>query len=126
MLAVAARLRASDDFRRTVRQGVRVARPTLVVHARTHHSPPGGSSTQVGFVVSKAVGGAVVRNRVKRRLRHLSRPLVASSSDLHVVVRALPAAAQASSDTLASDLVGAWQATVKRLATSPRAEGSAP
>ncbi|WP_022908882.1 ribonuclease P protein component [Aestuariimicrobium kwangyangense] len=126
MLAVAARLRASDDFRRTVRQGVRVARPTLVVHARTHHSPPGVPSTQVGFVVSKSVGGAVVRNRVKRRLRHLSRPLVESSSDLHVVVRALPAAASASSDTLASDLAGAWQATVRRLSTSTPARGTAP
>ena len=28
---------------------------------------------RVGFVVSKAVGNAVVRNRVKRRLRHLAR-----------------------------------------------------
>ena len=32
---------------------------------------------RVGFVVSKAVGGAVVRNRVKRQLRAASRPLVA-------------------------------------------------
>ena len=28
---------------------------------------------RVGFVVSKAVGNAVIRNRVKRRLRHLMR-----------------------------------------------------
>lgn len=125
MLAAAARLTASDDFRRTVRSGVRVARPTLVVHARTNNSPPvidqaaseltAPSSTQVGFVVSKSVGGAVVRNRVKRRLRHLSRPLAESAPGLHVVVRALPAAAGASSETLSADLAGAWQAGVRRL-----------
>ncbi|MGJ6981581.1 ribonuclease P protein component [Aestuariimicrobium soli] len=128
MLAAAARLRASDDFRRTVRSGVRVARPTLVVHARTHLSPPvtdvaespaTASSTQVGFVVSKSVGGAVVRNRVKRRLRHLARGLVTSSATdaggLHVVVRALPAAAGASSDRLEADLTGAWRACEARL-----------
>ncbi len=34
------------------------------------------SPTRAGFVVSKAVGGAVVRNKVKRRLRHLMRERV--------------------------------------------------
>lgn len=60
---------------------------------------------RAGFVVSKAVGNAVVRNRVKRRLRHLVRARLASlpeSADL--VVRALPAAAAASGPELASDL----------------------
>lgn len=65
--------------------------------------------------MSKSVGGAVVRNRVKRRLRHLSRPLAESSPGLHVVVRALPAAAGATSQTLAADVAGAWQACVRRL-----------
>ncbi|MDU7025398.1 MAG: ribonuclease P protein component, partial [Cutibacterium acnes] len=49
---------------------------------------------RVGFVVSKTVGNAVTRNRVKRRLRHLCRPLVDELEDgTVVVVRALPAAA---------------------------------
>ena len=59
----------------------------------------------MGFVVSKAVGGAVVRNRVKRRLRHLVRERL---SDLPasgvLVVRAQPAAASASYAVLAADL----------------------
>lgn len=55
--------------------------------------------------MSKAVGGAVVRNRVKRRLRHL----VAERLDLlppgsMLVVRALPAAAEADYATLGRDL----------------------
>jgi len=65
--------------------------------------------TRVGFVVSRAVGGAVVRNRVKRRLRALSRPLVMADATqrYHVVVRALPAAAT-QPGRVAEDLTTAW------------------
>lgn len=60
---------------------------------------------RAGFVVSKAVGPAVTRNRVKRRLRHL----VAARLDrlprgCVLVIRALPAAATAASGELARDL----------------------
>lgn len=51
---------------------------------------------RVGFVVSRAVGGAVVRTRVKRRLRHLARERLASlPGGCVLVVRAQPAAAEA-------------------------------
>jgi ribonuclease P protein component len=63
---------------------------------------------QVGFTVSKAVGNAVTRNRVKRRLRHLTREhlpaLEALPGRAAVVVRALPAAAEASYANLDADL----------------------
>lgn len=60
---------------------------------------------RVGLVVSKAVGNAVVRNRVKRRLRHLAREqLCALPGSVVLVVRALPASAGASYDELSSDL----------------------
>ena len=59
----------------------------------------------VGLVVSRAVGNAVVRNRVKRRLRHLAREHVSSlPGSCVLVVRALPAAGAASSQLLADDL----------------------
>lgn len=60
---------------------------------------------RVGLVVSKAVGGAVVRNRVKRRLRHLLREALPSlSAGELLVVRALPAAGGAPWTELRSDL----------------------
>ena len=55
--------------------------------------------------MSKAVGNAVVRNRVKRRLRALSVGSLADLPDSSVlVVRALPPAAEASSVELGADL----------------------
>ena len=58
-----------------------------------------------GFVVSKAVGGAVVRNRVLRRLRHqVAGRLDTVPPGAQLVVRALPAAATASSVELGTAL----------------------
>ncbi len=60
---------------------------------------------RVGLVVSKAVGNAVTRNRVSRRVRHLVRPRLDRLPDAALlVVRALPPAAEASSVVLARDL----------------------
>ena len=65
----------------------------------------GPASPRVGFVVSRAVGNAVVRNRVRRRLRHLVRNRLGGlPPGAVVVVRALPDAAGASYDELRGDL----------------------
>jgi ribonuclease P protein component len=103
------RLTSSDDFRACVRRGVRVGRDTLVVHALRTPRPP----SRAGFVVSKAVGNAVTRNRVKRRLRHLAAAsLPASPVCLDLVVRALPGAA---SGDLRGDFLDAFSVAVGRL-----------
>jgi ribonuclease P protein component len=109
VLPVAHRLTAGDGFRRTVRSGCRAGTHTLVAHVAVDHdghaTAPG---SRVGFVVSKAVGNAVVRNRVKRRLRHLVRGHLASLEQLPrpvvLVVRALPPAAGATYAELGADL----------------------
>ena len=60
---------------------------------------------RAGFVVSKAVGNAVVRHRVTRRLRHLvASRLDALPAGAMLVVRALPPAATATSRELGADL----------------------
>lgn len=59
----------------------------------------------MGFVVSKAVGNAVTRHRVARKLRHLMRDrLPALPAGILVVVRALPPSAAAGTHELARDL----------------------
>lgn len=108
VLAADHRLADPDLFRAASRRGRRAGARTLVVHlllpeARQVTGAPG--ACRVGFVVSKAVGNAVVRNRVKRRLRHAVRPLLERLPDGAVlVVRAQPAAAAASYPMLSADL----------------------
>jgi ribonuclease P protein component len=91
------RLRERADFTTAVRGpgASRAGGRLIVVHANRTDAraelPP-----RVGFVVSKAVGNAVVRNRTKRRLRaSVATRLDGIPAGLDLVVRANPAAAQA-------------------------------
>lgn len=56
-----------------VRRGVRAVRPNVLIEARRRSDagPPGA-----GFTASKKVGGAVLRNRARRRLREAARQLL--------------------------------------------------
>ena len=122
VLPRSARLRRSQDFSETVRRGARAGRPLLVVHLS--RSPDLGSAAsdsrpgpdpRAGFVVSKAVGGSVVRHAVARRLRHVIRPrLAALPAGTMVVVRALPGSAEASSVALGVDLDAALERALRR------------
>lgn len=104
-------MRNSADFRSTVRRGVRAGRPSVVVHARSSSA----SDVLVGLVVSKAVGNAVVRNSVKRRLRHIAKGWLADTpAGSRIVLRALPAAATRT-DALRSDVDSAWRSALDRL-----------
>lgn len=96
-------MRRREDFSAALRRGGRAGRPLLTGHllVRTGSDDP----ARAGFIVSKAVGSAVVRNKVRRRLRpvvagHL-RSLPAGSL---LVVRANPQAATACQADLAADL----------------------
>ncbi|MFE9135251.1 ribonuclease P protein component [Streptomyces sp. NPDC007355] len=115
MLPTENRLRRREDFATAVRRGRRAGRPLIVVHLRsgaTNPHAPGESAppARAGFVVSKAVGGAVVRNQVKRRLRHLVRDRLSElPPGSLVVVRALPGAGDADHAQLARDLDAALQ-----------------
>lgn len=109
MLDRANRVRRRSEYAVVIRAGRRAGRRTLVVHR--YHGADAGPA-RAGFVVSRAVGGAVVRNRVRRRLRHLVRGHLAElPPGTLLVVRALPAAAGASADQLRADLAAGISAT---------------
>ncbi len=73
----------------------------------------------VGVVVSKAIGNAVDRNLVKRRLRGLLRGrLEELAPGERMVGRALPAARGASSADLARDLETAFAGARRRVGAS--------
>lgn len=102
MLPKQHRIVRAAEFRATMRTGRRRSGAMLVTHTlRTDDSAP----ARFGFVVSKAVGGAVRRNAVKRRLRALcAERIAAGTAGVDVVVRALPGAATAPFDALRDDL----------------------
>lgn len=102
MLPRSSRLTSGEGFRLAVRRGTRAGSRTLVLH----WLPTEDDTSQVGFVVSKAVGNSVVRNRVKRRLRHLTREHLQELPGRGVlVVRANAAAGQVDHSALERDLV---------------------
>jgi ribonuclease P protein component len=106
-------VKRGDEFARAIRGGRRAGRTTLVAHLWSADRDAAESSVEeartgparAGFVVSKAVGTAVTRNRVKRRLRHLvAARLDKLPAGAVLVVRALPPAAGAAIGDLARDL----------------------
>ena len=102
MLPPRHRLRRRSDFTTVIQRGRRGSARRLVVHVAAGEDE---KPVLVGFVVSRAVGGAVVRNRVKRRLRGLvAERLDRLPPGSRVVVRALPPSAEAPTSALAEDL----------------------
>jgi ribonuclease P protein component len=78
--------------------------PGALARSTTERAPADGCP-RVGLVVSKAVGGSVVRHRVARRLRHVMRDrLDRLPPGTRMVVRALPKSAAADSTRLGSDI----------------------
>ena len=62
-------LKKNSEFRRLYAKGKSAVTPYLVVYARLTRR----SGCRVGFTVSNKLGKAVVRNRVRRRLREIYR-----------------------------------------------------
>jgi ribonuclease P protein component len=96
-------MRKRSEFTRAIRGGSRAGRPLVSGHLLCQSGSD--EPARVGFVVSKAVGGAVVRNRVRRRLRHLARGYLGSLPEGSLlVVRADPRAATARQADLAAEV----------------------
>lgn len=86
-----------------------------MVHANVTDSRA-GLPPRVGFVVSKAVGNAVVRNRTKRRLRAaVATELAGIPAGVDVVVRAQPDASGATFAELTESLKPLLHKAIRRL-----------
>jgi ribonuclease P protein component len=95
----------STEFGATVSQGVRAVQPDLVVHALRLRDESRDDGPRIGLVVSKAVGTAVQRHRVARRLRHVARAVIDELDPAdRVVIRALPSSRHAISARLQQEL----------------------
>jgi ribonuclease P protein component len=103
MLPAAARMRRRAEFAEAVRRGCRAGKPLLAGHllCRSDCAEP----ARVGFVVSRAVGPAVTRNRLRRQLRHLARGYLGRlPGGSLLVLRANPQAATARQADIAAEL----------------------
>ena len=92
MLARPNRLTRGAEYKAVVRRGRRCAGAHTVTYVNPASDPEGPA--RFGFIVSRQVGGAVVRNTIRRRLKALSaESLPTLRPGIDIVIRALPSAA---------------------------------
>jgi ribonuclease P protein component len=116
MLPRPQRLRSNQQFQRVYRSGRSWAHPLAVLHVL-----PAPSGRRLGVSVSKKVGNAVTRNRVRRRIRAIARELLPTwRQGAEAVVVARAAAADAEFAALAQAL-----SELSRRARLPREPGEA-
>ena len=104
----------STEFGATVSQGTRAAQPDLVLYT-LRSDDIGDPGPRIGLIVSKAVGNAVQRHKVSRRLRHAARAILADLDPAdRMVIRALPRSRDAISPRLEQELRTALQRIRRR------------
>ncbi|MBO0980300.1 ribonuclease P protein component [Microbacterium sp. SD291] len=102
MLARPFRLTRGSDYRLVVRRGSRCGGARVVTSML---STGESRAARFGFIISKQVGTAVVRNTVRRRLKAVCAEALARVPEgTDVVIRALPASATASYADLSADV----------------------
>ena len=90
MLARESRISSGDDYRQAMKAGIKISGTATVLYLQRDESQ---TQARFGFIVSKAVGGAVKRNLIKRRLRSVAREInAAQPAGYNLVIRALPEA----------------------------------
>jgi ribonuclease P protein component len=112
------RLRKREEFR-AVAEGPRVSRPGFVLQALKRNDGP----ARFGFTVTRKIGNAVMRNRIRRRLREAVRMAGGKAADgTDYVLIARRAALALPFDRLIADLMSGFAA----LNRGGKAEKSSP
>jgi ribonuclease P protein component len=93
------------DFARLRRHGRRSSTKHLVIYRSD--SLPGDPSALVGITVSKSIGKAVTRNKLRRRLAAILREALAQDAAMRLLVIARPGAALAAFGDLRTELTSA-------------------
>jgi len=75
------RLKKRAEFLRVASVRRKWAAPGMVLQAARDKSPGRPDVVRVGFTVTKKVGNAVVRNRIKRRLRAVAQEIIPAHAD---------------------------------------------
>jgi ribonuclease P protein component len=112
------RLLRHADFERVYKQGRRHfgAHMTVFYLARSSGAPAVDVGTRVGFTVSKALGGAVQRNRMRRRLREAVRLHgIAPGVDADVVINPKRSLLTADFSALTNEVAKAFVSIQKTL-----------
>jgi ribonuclease P protein component len=137
MLGAGQRMRRRDEFTSALRAGRRARRGELILHlspgdpsrdgrvntASVSDRRSGLDEARAGFVIPRTVGNAVVRNTVRRRLRHLLRDRLAALPDGSLlVVRVLPGGGECPYAELSDDL----DAALAALTRAPAAQMTQP
>jgi ribonuclease P protein component len=121
-----ARITRSGDFDAVYRRGRSAANRHLVVYAFGRDDRPAEAPARLGLSVSRKVGGAVERNRVKRVLREQFATIVPGlPTGIDVVVIARPGAAEYLAER-GSAALGARLAELAAKAAGVDGEGPAP
>ena len=102
------RLRRSGEIAFVRRKGRRAGYAGFAVF-----SVEGGAGTRVCVTVSKAVGGAVARNTVRRRIRGALEALPIAAPNVRLVFVARPEAASVPFERLAADVAAALGAAAR-------------
>ena len=95
-----------------MKTGIKISGKATVLYLQRDESL---THARFGFIVSKAVGGAIKRNLVKRRLRSVAREIVSiEPTGYNAVIRALPEAVNTDWNRLQQEVLSSAKAAFNK------------